>query len=465
MSFDGLKFGNVLKFGGTSVADYDAMKRCASIIAQNTDNKLVVVSASAGVTDLLSQLGNCIQDEAERRALIAQIKDIEDAILVKLSSAHQDHLRPTIDATLDKITSLAATLADHGKNPILRDSLLATGEQMSSQIMRSVLVENGVRAGWLDATHFMRTNEDFGKAEVNTTYLKNTLASTMDFNQMDVYVTQGFIGGTEEGQTTTLGRGGSDYSAALMAEGLEAKSLQIWTDVPGLYTTDPRIVPDARPIGEISFPEAAEMATFGAKILHPKTLWPAVRSNIPVFVGSSRHPEQGGTEICPTEKCSQADQTRLTAIALRQDQVLITLTSLDMLHSFGFLARAFQVLADYKVSVDLVTTSEVSVALTLDDPDRKGHHIPKGLLEELEKLGDVTVTRDLALIALIGNGISAAAGVSAKVFQTINDIPIRLICQGASQHNLCFLVDQTNAATAVKRIHDTLFQMGLKEQN
>ncbi len=448
---------NVLKFGGTSVANFDAMNRCARIIAKDTNNKLVVVSASAGVTDLLSQLGNCIQDAAERSAHIEKIRTIEDAILRELCADNQRQVRPIINAALDKITSLSATLAEHGKNPILRDSLLATGEQMSSHLMCYVLQEQNIKVAWLDATAFMRTNEDFGKADVDTDFLKNAIANAMDFSSADVFITQGFIGGTEEGQTTTLGRGGSDYSAALMAEGLKAKTLQIWTDVPGLYTTDPRIVPDARPIGEISFPEAAEMATFGAKILHPKTLWPAVRSNIPVFVGSSRNPEQGGTEICPADQCRNSDDNRLTAIALRQDQVLITLTSLDMLHSFGFLARAFQVLADYKVSVDLVTTSEVSVALTLDDPDRKGHHIPKGLLEDLEKLGDVTVTRDLALIALIGNGISNAAGVSAKVFQTIEDIPIRLICQGASQHNLCFLVDQQNAAAAVKRIHDQLF--------
>lgn len=447
---------NVLKFGGTSVANHPAMMRCAGIVSQDADNRLVVVSASAGVTNALSQLGKGLAEE-ERTTLIQSIRDIQTTILTCLPAASQTRLKAEIDTILEQINSLSATIFEHGKNPILKDSLLAKGELMSSHLFAEVLTLNGNAATFLDARRFMETNEAFGKAEVNIKALQSKLQSILAEQPDTLFVTQGFIGATDEGQTTTLGRGGSDYSAALMAEAAKADRLEIWTDVPGLYTTDPRLVSDASPIGSISFPEAAEMATFGAKILHPKTLWPAVRANIPVFVGSSREPEQGGTLIQPASDCPQTHHQRLTALAVRNDQIVITLTSLDMLHSFGFLAKAFQVLANHQVSVDLVTTSEVSIAITLDDPDRTGAHIPKGLINDLEQLGEVKISRDLALIALIGSGLDSQAGLAGEIFSAIKHIPVRLICHGASEHNLCFLVDQNNAAETVRIIHQSSF--------
>ncbi|MEF1214583.1 aspartate kinase, partial [Vibrio alginolyticus] len=212
---------------------------------------------------------------------------------------------------------------------------------------------------------------------------------------------QGFIGSDEAGNTTSLGRGGSDYSAALIAESVKAAGLEIWTDVPGIYTTDPRIAPKASPIPEISFSEASEMANFGAKILHPSTLVPALRHDIPVFVGSSKEPEKGGTWIRHQVESSPL----FRALALRCNQTMVTLRSANMFHAYGFLAKVFEILAKHKISVDLITTSEISVSLTLDQTDTSGGapQLPQAVREELEELCKVEVEHDLCLVALIGN--------------------------------------------------------------
>ena len=267
-------------------------------------------------------------------------------------------------------------------------------------------------------------------------------------------MTQGFIGSDSHGQTTTLGRGGSDYSAALFAEALGAHELEIWTDVPGVLTMDPRVVPTARIIPEISFSEAAEMANFGAKVLHPATLWPAVRASIPVFVGSTFQPEKGGTRILPTRS---GTAPLIRAIAVRNKQTLITVSSLRMLNTHGFLAKMFEILARHQMSVDLVTTSEVSVALTVDETSLgsagKRVHENTAMLDELRTIADVKIEEDLSLIAIIGNSLNQSAGVAAKVFQSISEFNIRLVCHGASEHNVCLLVSSKEANEVAKRLH------------
>jgi aspartate kinase len=269
-----------------------------------------------------------------------------------------------------------------------------------------------------------------------------------------VIVTQGFIGCDELGNTTTLGRGGSDYSAALLAEAVQASNLSIWTDVVGIFTTDPRITDQARSINEISFGEAAEMATFGAKILHPATLIPAMRQDSPVFVGSSKEPEAGGTRI---QRQVDSNPT-YRSIALRREQTLVTVKSPQMLHASGFLAKVFTVLAKHQLSVDLITTSEISVALTFDNPHGSTQALlTKAVVEELEQLCEVSVEHGLSLIAVIGNKIHGTKGVGSSIFDKVNDFNIRMICHGASNHNLCFLVPEEDANQVVERLHDTLF--------
>ncbi|MEN3261238.1 lysine-sensitive aspartokinase 3 [Sodalis endosymbiont of Spalangia cameroni] len=443
----------VAKFGGTSVADFDAMNRSADIILANPAVRLVVLSASAGVTNVLVALSE--GNEAERRAYyLDEIRRIQYSIIDRL--AEQTVIREEIDRMIDNIAMLAEA-AGLATSLALTDELVSHGELMSTLLFVEVLRQRGVAAAWFDVRKVMRTNDQFGRAEPDSHMLKaQTRTLLLPRLESELVITQGFIGSEAKGRTTTLGRGGSDYTAALLGEALEAGRIDIWTDVPGIYTTDPRVVPQAKRIDEISFEEAAEMATFGAKILHPATLLPAVRSAIPVFVGSSKDPGAGGTLVY-----NHTDNPPLfRALALRRRQTLLTLHSLNMLHARGFLAEVFNILARHAISVDLITTSEVSVALTMDTTGSTttgASLLTQALLTELSSLCRVEVEEDLALVALIGNKLSQACGVGKEVFSVLDPFNIRLICYGASSHNLCLLVPGGDAEQVVRTLHGALF--------
>ncbi len=444
----------VAKFGGTSVADYEAMMRCAQIIKNDSRNRLVVVSASAGVTNYLVRLSQKNIANDEQTKIIANIRAIQVNITQHLSTEVEQHLN-------DEIDTLLAQLAEQALNQSLQysvkqaDAILAFGEQFSSRIFAQVLLSIGIDGAYFSVQQVMKTNSLYGKAVVDIEQLKSACNDILAPKlTKQVLVTQGFIGQDGLGETTTLGRGGSDYSAALLAEALNAGNLSIWTDVVGIFTTDPRITDQARAIKEISFGEAAEMATFGAKILHPATLIPAMRQNIPVFVGSSKEPEKGGTQI----KQKVDSNPTYRSIALRREQTLVTVKSPAMLHASGFLAQVFSILAKHELSVDLITTSEISVALTFDSPSGSTQAlITSTVVAELEQLCEVTVEHGLSLVAVIGNGLNCAKGIGQSIFQTINDVNIRLICHGASANNLCFLVDEKDANKVVEKLHHELF--------
>ncbi len=445
----------VAKFGGTSVADYEAMNRCADIIKDNPGTRLVVSSACSGVTNLLVELANGIQQEQHRHAIVKQIEEIHYAIIDQLA----DPLRTEqAVASLLKSIASAAEAASFQSSDKLTDHIVAYGERMSTHLLTQIMLEKGLNAVRFDIREVMKTNDSYGKAspDLNTVSVcaKEKLAPLC---QNHVVITQGFIGSDKDGNTTTLGRGGSDYSAALIAEAIEATGLEIWTDVPGIYTTDPRIAPKASPIAEISFSEASEMANFGAKILHPSTLVPALRHGIPVFVGSSKEPQKGGTRI----KQQVTSSPLFRALALRSNQTMITLHSPNMFQAYGFLARVFNILAKYKISVDLITTSEVSVALTLDQTNTAGGapELPPEAKQELEALCTVEVEQGLSLVALIGNNMSGCKGYAKKVFSTLEEINLRMICYGASPHNLCFLVHSNEAQKTVQLLHRELFEL------
>ena len=423
----------VAKFGGTSVADYQAMVRCANIIKQDENCRTVVVSASAGVTNYLVRLSQAEVPAAEQASIINSISEIQHNITAQLTA--ENELNREIAVLLNELTELAKQQSNHYSLQNA-DAILSYGEQMSSLIFAEVLRSIGLPGIQFDVRQVMKTNSAYGQASVDIAQLKQASQAVLQpLLQEHIVVTQGFIGQDSLGYTTTLGRGGSDYSAALLAEALDANKLAIWTDVEGIFTTDPRITDQARSIPEISFGEAAEMATFGAKILHPATLIPAMRQNIPVFVGSSKEPEKGGTRI----QQEVASKPTYRSIALRRQQSLVTVKSPEMLHASGFLAKVFAILAKHELSVDLVTTSEISVALTFDNPTASSQHlITQAVVEELEQLCEVTVEHGLSLVAVIGNGLNAAKGLGRDIFQKINDFNIRLICHGASSNNLCF---------------------------
>jgi len=360
---------NVAKFGGTSVANFEAMSRCSAIIENNPQTRLVVSSACSGVTNLLVELANGVQDADQRLSIMKQLADIHDSIIDQLSEPTQ--VEKEVHSMLDSIAS-AAEAASFQSSKKLTDHLVACGELMSTYILTQLMRERGVNAVRFDIREVLRTDSHYGRAEPQIEEIAKLAQEKLaPLCAEYVVVTQGFIGSDEQGNTTTLGRGGSDYSAALIAESVKASGLEIWTDVPGIYTTDPRIAPKAAPIPEISFSEASEMANFGAKILHPSTLVPALRHEIPVFVGSSKEPEKGGTWI--RQQVENSPQFR--ALALRCNQTMVTLRSAKMFHAYGFLAKVFEVLAKYKISVDLITTSEISVSLTLIKRTHQAVHL------------------------------------------------------------------------------------------
>lgn len=443
----------VAKFGGTSVANFEAMSRCAAIIEKNPETKLVVSSACSGVTNLLVELANGVPDTAQRAQIIQKLTEIHEAIIAQLQ--HSDAVQQDVHAILATVSNLAeaASIQSTAK---LTDHLVACGELMSTHLLTQLMVERGIPAVRFDIRHILRTDNHYGCAEPDLATIA-TLAQQQlaPLCQQHVVVTQGFIGSDAEGNTTTLGRGGSDYSAALIAEAVKASGLQIWTDVPGIYTTDPRIATKASPISEISFSEASEMANFGAKILHPSTLLPALRHHIPVFVGSSKEPETGGTWI--RQEVESSPQFR--ALALRSNQTMVTLRSAKMFHAYGFLAKVFEILAKHKISVDLITTSEISVSLTLDKTDTSGGAplLPQAVREELEDLCTVEVEQNLCLVALIGNHMENK-GYAKTVFNTLGDYNLRMICYGASDHNLCFLVDSHESHAVIQTLHKNLFE-------
>jgi aspartate kinase len=444
----------VAKFGGTSVADFDAMNRSADVVLADPDTRLVVLSASAGVTNLLVALAEGLE-ASERQVKLEALHKIQFDILSRLRDPSV--ISEEIERLLDNIITLAEA-ASLATSTALTDELVSHGELMSTLLFVEVLRERNVQSQWFDVRKVLRTSDRFGRAEPDVTAISELTTQQLAPRLAEgIVITQGFIGSEAKGRTTTLGRGGSDYTAALLGEALQASRVDIWTDVPGIYTTDPRVVPAAKRIDVIAFEEAAEMATFGAKVLHPATLMPAVRSNIPVFVGSSKDPKAGGTIVCNTTE----NPPLFRAIALRRKQTLLTLHSLSMLHSRGFLAEVFSILARHSISVDLVTTSEVNIALTLDTTGSTSTGdtlLTQSLLMELSELCRVEVEEDLALVAIIGNDLSRASGVGKEVFGVMEPFNIRMICYGASSYNLCFLVPGAEAEQVVQKLHHNLFE-------
>lgn len=444
----------VAKFGGTSVADYDAMNRSADVVLADPNTRLVVLSASAGVTNLLVSLSEGLE-ATERFVKLDALRKIQFDILERLQNPNV--IREEVERLLENITTLAEA-ASLATSSALTDELVSHGELMSTLLFVEIMRERNIQAQWFDVRKVMRTSDRFGRAEPDVEALaeltNQQLAPRLNEG---IVITQGFIGSEAKGRTTTLGRGGSDYTAALLGEALHATRVDIWTDVPGIYTTDPRVVSAAKRIDVIAFEEAAEMATFGAKVLHPATLLPAVRSDIPVFVGSSKDPKAGGTMVCKKTE----NPPLFRALALRRKQTLVTLHSHNMLHSRGFLAEVFGILARHNISVDLITTSEVSIALTLDTTGSTSTGdtlLTQSLLIELSELCRVEVEEDLALVAIIGNKLSRACGVGKEVFGVLDPFNIRMICYGASSYNLCFLVPADQAEQVVQKLHQNLFE-------
>ena len=445
----------VMKFGGTSVADAAALERVAAIVAAHREaGPVVVVSAMSGVTDALLASTSIAKEDGFNAA----IKSLNETFRRHHHAAQQllphsaDHFSAYLDNAAVRISQLLQTAAgDPATRRATQDAIVAFGELLSSCLLAEVLNHRGVNAQQVDPRHCIVTDDEYTcAAPLMTETFAKTQESLLPLLEDNVVpVVGGFVGATREGVTTTLGRGGSDYTAAIFGAALRSEEIQIWTDVTGVLTADPRVVPDAQTIERLSYSEAAELAYFGAKVLHPKTIQPAIEDRIPVRICNSREPNERGTLVGPQTETSPRT---IKAIAHKKGVTTVQITSARMLGAYGFLRALFEVFERHRTVVDVVTTSEVSVSLSLDDDSS----LPV-IVDELERLGTVRVEKEQAIICVVGEGLRGTPGIAARVFSTISDINVTLISQGASSINFTFAIEETRVEEAVRRLHEAFF--------
>ena len=448
----------VMKFGGTSVESASAIERVARIVRERIDRRPIVVVSAMGKTTnkLLAIAGAAIS--GTRSDFIAQIHDLRDfhsreaRLVVPLAERAQ--LDRTLDEHFQELTELAKGLAVLGElTPRSIDTISSYGERLSSYIVSLAFGHFGMDSAHLDSRRVIVTDRRHTQAAPLYAETYARLAAVVPplatHNTHKVLVMGGFIGSTEDGVTTTLGRGGSDFTASIVGAGLGAEEIQIWTDVDGMLTADPTILPGGHRVKIISFAEAAELAYFGAKVLHPATVIPAVEKNIPVLILNSRRPEVSGTRIVSDAvPCSNA----VKSIACKRKITLVNIHSTRMLMAHGFLKRIFDVFERFETPVDMVATSEVSVSLTIDNAER----LPS-ICDELRKFSEVSMEEAQAIVCLVGDNIRYTPGVAGRVFRALDSVNIRMISQGASLLNLSFVVAEADLKRAVQDLHAEFF--------
>lgn len=449
----------VMKFGGTSVQDASALRRVAEIVGHGLPQQLVVVaSACAGVTNTLLEIAHGARDGRGTRPLegVEQLRQRHRKIAHELFSGEVLYtVQSQVDALLDELRDLVRSIVILGEltNRSL-DTFASFGERLSTLLLFHHLRQSGMKTVLLDAREFVITNDEFTRASPLFDEIEKRTHSILLPQLLggNVVVTQGFLGATVAGITTTIGRGGSDYSAAILGAALSAEEIQIWTDVDGVMTCDPSIIHEARLIEEMTFREAAELAYFGAKVLHPSTILPAVRKNIPVRVLNSGKPGGGGTVIVRESRLQDVSPAK--AIAFKRGITLLNIDSTRMLMTHGFLARVFDVFALYKKSVDVIATSEVSISLTIDnDKDLDA------LTQALKEVAEVQVTPRKAIFCVIGENLKASKGTIGRIFSLLDrsDVRVSMVSLGASEINITFVVDERDVETTARLLHGEFF--------
>jgi len=445
-----------MKFGGTSVATVGAMRHAAAIVAKASNagaHVVVVVSAMAGVTDALVSACDAARAGAAERVghLVTALRARHvEAIEGLFPPKGSDFLQDAIVTECDRLqTLLASGAAGKELSRPAADAVLATGELLSSRIFTALLAAEGVPARWVDSRRVVVTTDAFGAALPVDRTPEAVVQEVMPVLRMgEVAVLAGFVGATKDGVTTTLGRGGSDFSAAIIGAALDAREIQIWTDVDGMLTSDPRIVSDALPVDRLSFEEASELAYFGAKVLHPSTILPAIEKNIPVRILNTMRPDAAGSLIA----AHAPRRDGLTAIACKRNITLINITSTRMLLAYGFLRRVFEVFERYATSVDVVTTSEVSVSVTVDD-DRRVDVITR----ELTAFSSVQVERGVAIISAVGDRLRSDPAIAVSVIAALGRFPLRMVSQAASRRNVTVVLADDDVPAAMTRLHQEFF--------
>jgi aspartate kinase len=446
----------VLKFGGTSVGDAESIARTGRIIATRVGRgPVVVVSALAGVTNAL--IG--IAEQAAKGHLIGAIRAVEglrerhleQAELLLGTDANALEVCGELSVMIDELAHLAEALATLGDlTPRSLDAISAYGEKMSSILCVAAFCRQGVPAAHVDATEVMITDSTFGRAEPQADEIAAACRQLVIplVRQGKVPIMGGFIGSAKgTGITTTLGRGGSDYSASLFGAAMRVEAIEIWTDVDGMLTADPRVVPNARLIEQIAFDEASELASFGAKVLHPNTIAPAVRLGIPVYILNSRRPEGTGTKIT-----FEAPRRAVSAIAGKNTVSMVKIGSPRMLLTEGFLRALFEIFERHRTSVDVVATSEVSVSLTVDDPSSL-----QAIVSDLRALGDVSIERHRGIVAVVGSAIADGGEAMARALGALGDVRVHMLSLSATGINLTMVVDDDQVKPAMQRLHAAFF--------
>src|SRR5437763_2589520 len=446
----------VMKFGGTSVQDAQAIDRVAAIVRDRLpENPVVVVSALAKMTDQLLAMARAAgagdREKALELSLAARERHFNTASDL-LGTGRFAQIHSELEEDFNALDDLLRGIVAVGElTPRTTDNIAGFGERVSSKIVTAAFSMRGINASHVDSRQCIITDSSFTKAVPQFEETNARLAEMVKplLDHLRVPVMGGFIGATPEGISTTIGRGGSDFTAAIVGAGLDATRIEIWTDVDGMMTTDPNLCPQARRIKTITFEEAAELAYFGAKVLHPATLLPAIQKNIPVHVLNSRNPSNPGTQIA-----ARAPRCRniFKAIAVKRRITIVDLVATRMLMAHGFLHAVFEVFDRHRCPVDMVSTSEVSVSLTVDSSEA----IP-AIASDLQKLADVKYSGRKAIICLVGESLREKPGIAGQVFGCIPDVNVRMISQGASEINISFVIDEDDVQRTVERLHAKFF--------
>lgn len=434
----------VKKFGGTSVGSAERIKNVGKLISGNGKN-LVVLSAMSGTTNSLLEIIDALQKEDKELALrrTEALREKYSTVIGELLNSEEYRAKAT--EIIDGIFKVIATHVEAGYSRRAAKEIVAHGEMMSTNLMTCHLHEKGINAVLLPALDFMKTDEH---GEPDFTYIEMMSRKAIsEAPETDLYITQGFICRNAAGEIDNLERGGSDYTASLLGAALEADEIEIWTDIDGMHNNDPRFVEGTSPVHNLHFEEAAELAYFGAKILHPTCIQPAKARNIPVRLLNTMDPTAKGTLIENT-----LERNTIKAVAAKDNITAIKIKSGRMLLAYGFLKKVFEIFEKYETSIDMITTSEVGVSLTIDNEKNL-----KPIVEELNKLGTVTIDRDMVIICVVGDLEWSNRGFEAKALEALCNVPVRMISYGGSNYNISFLIRKEDKTRALRMLSYHLF--------
>ncbi len=438
----------VLKFGGTSVGKPERMQDVAAIISSDEERKIVVLSAVSGTTNSLVAIDKAMLDAADKKA-ITLIEELYAHYIKFITSlfgepeALQDgHI------IIDQHFEVLRGLAQKTYEPQFEKEILAQGELISTKLFTRYLKVKNIEATLLPALEFMSIDENH-EPEINK--ITSRIKPLIDNNSNQLFITQGYICRNETGAIDNLKRGGSDYSASLIGAAIGADEIQIWTDIDGMHNNDPRIVDKTFPVARLSYDEAAELSYFGAKILHPASIWPAQKYDIPVRLLNTMQPAAKGTYIS-----RDTSDDEIKAIAAKDNISAIKIKSSRMLLAYGFLRQVFEVFERHKTPIDMITTSEVAVSLTIDDD----HALDK-ILNEIKAFGHVEVDSEQTIICIVGALVAENKGIVSKLFDSIDQVPIRMISYGGSKNNISLLIDTKYKKAVLDRLNIGLFSIDL----